>query len=479
MKPTRYARGPVLDRRSVLRGLGGLALGLPLLDVMRGGAAQAGAGDIPKRYLLAFGGFSLTSDNTEEPPLLVPYGEGYGYALHETASSLADLQGDLTWLSGLSIPRGTSDSDIPPGGRHYDQNAFHQHGNPMLAGLRMVGDGRDGVVTGPTTDQRVADLLGVNTRLRSLNVRAQVLDYAADQDPYAGVLAWRASGDRVDPVPAYTSPANVFRTLTQGFTPVDPSEAARLAADLGRRKSVLDFVDRRMGGLYGRLGVSDQSRLQRHWDELRELERRLQLPTVDEAGSCRAPLDFGADPPIRTNGESDENERIARFHELIRFALACDLTRSVTFMYTQFLASLSCTVFGGPDRPMHDVIHFGPFEDVERLVAWHMEKWGDLVRTLRDTPEGDGSLLDNVAAGYLIEGGYGFFDFMPRTMTHATEQMLMIVAGRAGGMMPGRHVITQPGANHPVQALTSLMQAVGVEATGHGEVDGWIPEVFS
>lgn len=468
-----------LDRRTLLRGLGGLAIGLPMLDVMRPRRSAAGEPEVPKRYLVGFGGFSLCMDHTTTPPLAVPAGVGRDYVLHPLAANLHDLHDDLLWLSGMSIPIAPAGGQPPPGGRHHNQNSFHQHLNPMLAGMRQVGDGRSTKVTGPTTDQRVADTLGADSRFRSLHLRGQVLPYGFDTDAYAGVLSFRGLGDSVVPIAPYTSPRQVFDLLTTGIPPSNPVEALRLQAELRKRKSVLDFIDLRMGGLHARLGAADQARLERHWNEIRELERRLDLPPPVETATCTPPTGWYEDPPILTTGDSGENERIRRFHELIRYAFACDLTRVVTLQYTNFLSLLSGAVAGASETAMHDIVHFGPAEELDRVVTWHLDTFGDLVRSLRDTPEGDGSVLDNSALALMIEGGYGFMEEDPtQTFTHSNDEMLTVVAGRAGGIDPGRHVVTEPGENHPVQALVSLMNAVGVDVDGHGEVEGSIGAVF-
>ena len=65
-------------------------------------------------------------------------------------------------------------------------------------------------------------------------------------------------------------------------------------------------------------------------------------------------------------------------------------------------------------------------------------------------------------------------DTVPKT--HSVEQMILLVAGRAGGLMPGRHIATD-GA-HPAQCLVSCMQAAGWEGDTFGEVQGNVADLF-
>jgi hypothetical protein len=56
--------------------------------------------------------------------------------------------------------------------------------------------------------------------------------------------------------------------------------------------------------------------------------------------------------------------------------------------------------------------------------------------------------------------------------------MACLIAGRAGGLKPGKHVAA-PG-KHPAQVVLSAMNAVGVGGNALGdEVTGNIPELFT
>ena len=54
--------------------------------------------------------------------------------------------------------------------------------------------------------------------------------------------------------------------------------------------------------------------------------------------------------------------------------------------------------------------------------------------------------------------------------------MILLVAGRAGGLMPGRHIAS--GGAHPGQVLVSAMQAAGRAGDTFGEVQGNLAELF-
>ena len=54
--------------------------------------------------------------------------------------------------------------------------------------------------------------------------------------------------------------------------------------------------------------------------------------------------------------------------------------------------------------------------------------------------------------------------------------MVLLVGGRAGGLMPGRHIAAD--SAHPGQVLISAMQAAGYAGDTLGEVNGNFPALF-
>ena len=55
-----------------------------------------------------------------------------------------------------------------------------------------------------------------------------------------------------------------------------------------RKKSILDYVDRRLDGLSQRLGASDKHKIDQHLTKIRELEKALEQGIVS-GGACQSP----------------------------------------------------------------------------------------------------------------------------------------------------------------------------------------------
>jgi hypothetical protein len=72
---------------------------------------------------------------------------------------------------------------------------------------------------------------------------------------------------------------------------------------------------------------------------------------------------------------------------------------------------------------------------------------------------------------FMPEGGWDNGD------PHSGENMVTLIAGRAGGLKPGKHL--KATGKHPVQVLISAMNAAGVATDTLGEISGQLPELFS
>ncbi|HMV69289.1 MAG TPA: DUF1552 domain-containing protein, partial [Myxococcota bacterium] len=447
----------------------GAALALPWLEAS-GGEAPAP----PTRFVVCSAGFSLGVEKSTLPEMLLPLGVGPGYGLSTELEPLGDLAREVTVVSGLSIPGSRADGSVPPGGRHTNEDGFHHHYNPLLAGRAQIGDERDDTVTDRSSDEIAADAWAGQTMMRSVNYRAQVDPYLYDAVPAYGYLSYRRVADRILPVEPQTSPRQAWLALTGAFVPSEPALAEARLRDLERRRSVLDAVDRRMAGFVDRLGARDRDRLQRHFDEVRDLERRLASPAMADATGCAAPADPGLDPEIDLGGWSDEDTRARLFNELLRFALSCRLTRVGALAYTHWKTYLKTLPIAGFDWTIHDVLHHGVRDQLVPLARWHVDLWADLLRRLKETPEGEGNLLDHCAVVFLPEGGYGQSPGVTseQLTSHSCERMILMTAGGAGGLVRGRHLIATPDANHPGNVLLTALRAAGLDVSAIGDVTG-------
>ncbi|MDP8998645.1 MAG: DUF1552 domain-containing protein [Myxococcota bacterium] len=487
-----------ITRRTMLRGLGGVAIALPALEVMfdRHGVAFAQGMPIPKRYLVCFGGQSLGGDGDPLRDDYVPNTVGPNYDLKSALAPLAPVQSEVSVVSGLSIPTANA-GPVPAAGRRDD---FHVSSlSPLLSGVRSPADTSSG---GPTSDQLVADAIAGSTPFKSLVYRVQVEWYLGVSAPYGrDMLSYKVNpaGGNPIPMPPVVSPKAAFDALFSNFAP--PSNAAERARQdflLRSRKSVLDLVAGKLQSLASnpQLGTADQQRLQRHFDEIRALELQVSALPPRTTATCQLPMDPGADPPIggaqgqaagtntySTNlGYSDEETRAKIFCDLVHMAFTCDLSRVGSLMFTMFQSHMNMFALTGAHCDLHEIGHNGdPVQKgtlgVSKAIAWHMKHFAYLVGKLRDTPEGAGRMIDNAAILFLHEGGHGLDTATGKTnSSHSTENMACLIAGRAGGLKPGQHVAAT--GKHPANVVISAMTGVGMPPQ-LGEVFGTIPALFA
>lgn len=502
-----------LNRRTFLTGAGA-TLGLPVLECMlnRNGTAYAQSGELPRRYAILFAGQSIGGDNwakdrsridgqnfTEEGHFIRPAATGRDYELTTPLLPLATMKDQFSVVSNLYIPFDANSTDgaaVPAGGAFRD---FHGGAcGPLISGMRSTSASFR--AAGVTSDQVVAGLHAGQTNVESLVLRAQPSWYLAGSS-YAGrqYLSYRSNGERIE---AQTSPQIAFSSLFGGFVPDGAEAAARFDFAKRARLSVLDLVSQKRQRILGRVGRADKMRLERHFDEIRDLELRVaQIPPVT-TGECRALDAPGADPAIGGNnagsgsndiatntGYSGEHERARLMCDLIHMAFVCDLTRVATLQITVFQSHMNVhpitSMLGRPIlADQHEVGHNGDANNrgqlaVSTVLQWHISHYAYLLEKLAATPEGAGSVLDNSAIVFMPEGGHGrqLNDATSENQTHSTENMVLLVGGRAGGLKPGQHVDAERA--HPVRGLVSAMQGAGYAGDTLGEVTGNIPQLFT
>ncbi len=478
-----------LPRRSFLRGAAGFAMALPLLESMQ---AHAGA-EPPMRYFLGFAGTSIGFPGFEHD-LLVPDATGPGYDIKRALQPIQDLgiRDDVSVVTGMEIPWGDAGS-VPAGGRVRNWHA--KSVAPLLSGVRGADDGNERC-RGATSDQVVADAIAGDTPHRLLTYRVQAAYYRGSNGDGGdrGRISYRDDNGEIIPVDPIVSPRLAYESLFTGFVPPDPAEAAAALTALRRRRSAVDLVLEDAERLIPRLGQADRTRLERHFDELRALEGRLDQEQPPLEGACEMLPDPGEDPAIGgpvENGDtggyagggaySNEQRRAEILTDLVAMAFTCDLTRVGSMMYTMAQCFLNAQPLFDQPSDIHELGHFGVgggdvgLEAVSDGVGWHVAHFGRLVQKLRDTPDLDGSpLLDRCALLLMFEGGWGFDPESGDALSvHSSENMSALIAGRAGGLNPDGGVHVPNPGGHPTQVINTALRAVGVDEP-MGEVDGVI-----
>jgi hypothetical protein len=457
--------------------MGGFALALPLLEIM--GERQARAQSMPLRYLVSYGGTSLGRNGGGH--VLLPSTVGEGYALNSALRYVGDgaaygvsgfdIQDYVSVISGLRVPWDTG-SGVPPGGRIAN---FHGTGVvPQISGTRSLRVGDPPL--GPTSDCIVSDAISGDTTPLHYRVQPRGYNGSNSADSSSGRISYKSEAGLIVAVDPVRSPRAAYESLFGNFVPTDPVEAEKAKRLLRRRQSAIDLVKGSLERLLPQLGSWDRQRMDRHLTEVRELEKRLDA-LVTPTGRCVLLPDPGPDPEegeaLTGDGQeysiaagySGEEERAIVMADLLHMAFVCDLSRVASWQLTFHKCWMNMFAIAGLQSDAHELSHgAGSPEGLTEVVAWHVKHFARLADKLRNTPEGDGNVLDSTAMVMLFEGGFGADPqgVQGQDSPHSTENMCALVAGRAGGFnTPSRHLVAN-GA-HPAQVLLSAMNAVGVQ----------------
>ena len=435
--------GKALPRRTFLRGAGA-ALSLPLLDAMVPAFAS-----MPKKLATRLG-FVFIPMGADQSRWTPPGGEKLE-TLSPILSPLEPVKQNICVVTNTEL-----------------QNAYpatHSSSNSaFLSAARAKHTESSDYRLGTTVDQIAAQQIGRETRLPSLELAMDILQTTGQCDNgyacvYQNNLSWSSP---TTPLPAEAHPRLVFEKLFgEGGTLEE-----RLAA-LRKRASLLDFVKDDIQRLERSLGPADVAKVSQYLEAVREVERRVQKA---EAGAAQHPLP-DLERPVGVPASYADHARL--MFDLQLLAFQGDVTRVTVFQLARETSNRTYPEIGVPD-PHHPLSHHGndpqKIERMSRINRFHVSLFAEYLKKLKETPEGDGSLLDHSVILY----GSG----MGNPNVHDHINLPILVAGSAaGGLRGGRHFRYEkpmPLAN----VHLTLLDRVGVRMDRFADSNGKVDELF-
>ncbi|MSP71998.1 MAG: DUF1552 domain-containing protein [Myxococcales bacterium] len=430
----------MISRRTLLRGAGGLALAMPLLQILPGRANAAPS--FPKRFIVVFNPNGTLKERWS------PQGTESNFTLPQITAPLERHKSRCVFFDGVD----NQVADVGPGGPHNRGMATVLTGEIILEGPFADGDGqRAGWAGGISVDQFIAKELNAQTRFKSLELGVR----AIENEPRARISYLGPD----QPLPPENNPVNVWQRL---FSPID-QDPEILRKTVVQRRSVIDLVLGDFQRLNRKLATEDRQKLSNHLDSVRDLERRLEI-SADGPMLCTRP-----GRPADLDVASEDNfERVARQQiDLMVLALACDLTRVASLEFSSAVNALRFTFMGLRDQDGHSLSHAGDqstdLQDQWALMlTWYNEQVAYLLDSLAAVPEGEGTLLDNTLVLCCNE--------LSRGNSHAHDSIPFILAGGAGGALRGGRHLVFAGESHN-NLLLSTCHLMGVEAERFGNPD--------
>ncbi|RXK56334.1 DUF1552 domain-containing protein [Oleiharenicola lentus] len=437
-----------LPRRTFLRGLGA-SLALPLLDAMIPAATAAVLTPARPVRRLGYVFMPMGCDQSR----WIPARTGALNELPPILESLNPHKEHITVISNLEL------RNAYPGSHATSNAAF------LSAAKAKHTEGSD-YYLGTTADQLAAREIGHETQLPSLELSMDMLQTTGQCDNgfacvYQNNLSWSSP---TTPLPSEAHPRVVFeRLFGEGG-----SQAERQAA-LRRRASLLDLVADDLASLKLDLGAGDRARINDYLETVREVERRIQRAEADTSAG-RLPPDL--ERPLSAPALYADHARL--MFDLQVLAWQGDITRVITFQLARETSNRTYPEIGVPD-PHHPLSHHG--NDPEKIArmakinAHHVSLFSYFLDRLRNTPDGDGSLLDHSALLY----GSGIGN--PNVHDHS-ELPIIVAGGGVAGLKHGRHIrYDQP---TPLANLhLTLLDKVGVAIDSFADSNGRTHELFT
>jgi hypothetical protein len=454
-----------IARRTFLRGAG-VTLALPLLDAM-----------VPAATLVAQ---TAAAPKSRFVGIFYPHGMAPGYWVPEKEGalpdklpfileSLAKVKEQTTVLSGLwsksaEPPEGTTGSD------HWVAAAFLTAIKPRKTA------GSDATVGSATIDQIIAQKIGQETLLPSLQLAVEDPNSSSSNCgegyscSYTNSISWielptpeSEPVPRTSPLPMELNPQVVFeRLFGSGATP------AVRSARMKENQSILDSLLGELDGLKKSLGATDRRTVGQYTDEIREIERRIQLAA--KASSVDPTL-------LEPAGVPDQfDEHIKLQFDLTALAFRADITRVATLLGARDLTGRSYPFpkselfpqggtsvgFHGGSHHQDDPAQIRRYADLNR---YHVSTLAYLAEKLKAMPDGDGTMLDHSLILYGTNMG--------NSNQHQHYDVPHILVGGASGKLKGnRHLAYERKTVTTGNLLLSILDLYGAHDDKQGDSTG-------
>jgi len=435
-----------IPRRRFLQGVG-VSLALPLLDSMV--AAQTPLGKTAAAPVKRFVG--IWHPHGAAPGYWSPMQEGSNFEFSYITKPLEPYRNRTVLISNLDIPEAMATTEEPGGD--------HARGAVLLSGVRP----RRNAVSpflGVTVDQMIAAKFGSDTLLPSIQLGVEDTGNFGNCNwgyscAYSNSISWVSP---TTPLPTEVNPRVAFERLFGDGT----SAEERLT---GRKEnaSILDRVTQEAAMLKKDLGPGDQCRLDDYLENIREIERRINIAMSKNVQEPSEEIPFGL-----------PQSKLAHYrlmYDLLALAFQADLTRAGTFMLGRDLSN-SNFVESGFNGPWHGSSHHGDKPDnianYAKMNRYHVQNLAYFCDKLANMPEGDGTVLDHI----LIYKGTN----MGNSHRHAHVKVPVILVGGIDGTFKGnRHIVFPENTQKTGNMLLSILHLYGIDVEKFGNSTGPLP----
>jgi hypothetical protein len=434
-----------ISRRTVLRGAG-VTMALPFLEAMipaRTAYARAAGSRIRLAAIEMVHGAAGSTAIGIKKNLWAPARTGRDFDLSPTSlTALEPFRDHLTIVSNTDVRNAEAFTAPEIGGDHFRSSAvFLTQMHPRQT------QGSD-VRVGTSLDQYYAQRFGQDTPIPSLQLCIENVDQAGGCSygyscEYTDSISWASPEQSL---PMVRDPRTVFDMLFGvGATPEERSERRQ------EDRSILDWLGTAVARINKNLGAADRARLADYMDDVREIERRIQrIEAQNATGDAR-------ELPGAPIGVPDSFEQhVKLMFDLQAIAFASETTRVFAFKLGRD-ASNRVYADSGFKGAFHSSSHHQDREerilDFAKINKYHVGMIPYFLTKLKNTPDGDGTLLDNTL---LIYGSP-----MGNSNVHNHKRCPLFLAGHAGGQLKGGLHLRAADGTPMANVMLSLLHMLG------------------
>jgi hypothetical protein len=360
-----------VTRRAILRGAG-CTVALPWLESLHALADTPPPSAFPKRFAVMFLGNGVNEDHWSAE------GSGAAMKLSKTLAPLEPLKQKINVIDGLFVPALTGQGIHPA-----------QTGS-LLSGAHLS---KGAIIhSGTSVDQMIANRVGGETPQPSIVL-------ACDQPmtgyhesnfslAYSSHISWQTPDS---PVPVEVYPSLAWDNLFDNRASM-------------QNTSVLDRIRDRAEALGRRISAGDKTKLDEYLTSVREVEKRVEgarksKDVADGAAQAKNTVATTMDRPA--NGLPEDLREHARLMcDIVAIAFQSDRTRVASLIISRDLSAMYYPFLQVKDGH-HAASHNNNSDDYERIARFHVSQFAYLASRLNSMKEGDGTVLDHSCLMFL------------------------------------------------------------------------------
>ncbi len=438
-----------IDRRSVLKGIAGATLVLPVLDAMGKEVAE----QTPRRFCAIYtaNGMSLPkTDHKIDDWSWFPRASKDGkFVFSKSTEPLRPFRKQLSFLGGLYHPNGPKADP-------------HTCSDMWLTGAPLH-NSKPGKYNSVALDQIVALHTKQYCRQPSLVLS---VDAGVGFLSRTGTISYSLAGK---PIPAENNPRRVFDRLFRADRAALQSQRDKLK----KRIKLVDAVLENARLLNKKLGRSDREKMDQYLTSLDEVESRLiasekwiDIPLKEQDYSH---LD------LEVTSEGKPRDYYRNMFDLIALAFDADITRSVAFMLNREDGMGISDTFPlklGLTRTHHSLSHATDKEGQLQFAKYDLflsEQLAHFFKQLQEYKDKNGSVLDNS----IVLFGSG------ASTTHYSKNLPTLIAGGANmGLKHGAY--WREGDTPMSNVYLSILHSMGIQKGSFSDSTGVVPSsIFS